>query len=117
MRDTVIGFDHFTHDAEYVARALESPDVLDGRVPSCTLDLVYLWLVASNTCDYDREEFLNQGKASQAMPFYLYCETYEVFLQAALVISDAWANGVFNHSLLASEFPGIMTAFPSTPAS
>lgn len=116
VRGAVIGFDHFTRDTEYVAVALESLDVLDGRTPSCTLDLVYLWLVASTTSDYDREEFLNQGKASQAMPFYLYCETYEMFLQAALVISDAWSNGVFNRSLLASEFPGIVTAFPAPPA-
>ena len=116
VRGAVIGFDHFTRDVEYVSLALESLDVLDDRTPSCTLDLVYLWLVASTTSDEDREEFLNQGKASQAMPFYLYCETYEMFLQAALVISDAWSNGVFNRSLLASEFPGITTTFPTTPA-
>lgn len=31
VRGAVIGFDHFTRDTEYVAVALESLDVLDGR--------------------------------------------------------------------------------------
>lgn len=115
VRGAVIGFDHFTRDADYVSLALDSLDVLDGRAPSCTLDLVYLWLVASTTSDEDREEYFNRGNASQAMPFYLYCETYEIFLQAALVISDAWSNGVFERSLFASEFPGIVTTSPPPP--
>jgi len=117
VRGAVIGFDHFTRDADYVSLALDSLGVLDGRAPSCTLDLVYLWLVASTTSDEDREEYFNRGNASQAMPFYLYCETYEIFLQAALVISDAWSNGVFDRSLFASEFPGIVTTFPPSSMS
>lgn len=117
VRGAVIGFDHFTRDVEYVSLALESLDVLDGKTPSCTLDLVYLWVIASTTSDYDREEELKQGKASKAMPFYLYCDTYEMFLQAALAISDAWSNGVFKRSLLAAEFPGITKTLPRSEAS